>query len=121
MEAQSHPKVAVVGMSESGRGWATLVSAARWPLTIYDPDAAVLQSSGEEIVTRKRQSLGTGIPANTDESEILPGDPRHGRSLLNAVTDADWIIDATVGDLLHRQRLLEQIEGVARMAAVVSC
>jgi 3-hydroxyacyl-CoA dehydrogenase len=121
MEGQSHPKVAVVGMSESGRGWATLVSAAGWPLTIYDPDAAVLQSSDEEIANRKRHSLGTGIPAIPDEGEILPGDPRLGRSLLNAVTDADWIIDATVGDLLHRQRLLEQIEGVARMAAVVTC
>ncbi len=121
MEAQGQPKVAVVGMSESGRGWATLVSAAGWPLTIYDPDAAVLQSSDEEIATRKRHSLGSGIPAMPDEGEILPGDPRLGRSLLNTVTDADWIIDATVGDLLHRQRLLEQIEGVARMAAVVTC
>jgi 3-hydroxyacyl-CoA dehydrogenase len=37
------------------------------------------------------------------------------------VTDADWIIDATDGDLLHRQRLLEQIESVARMAAVMTC
>ncbi|MBA3444550.1 MAG: hypothetical protein H0T58_06830 [Gemmatimonadales bacterium] len=121
MEAQSHPKVAVVGMSEAGRGWATLVSAAGWPLTIYDPDAAVLQSSDEEIATRKRHSQGSGFPAITDEGDALPGDPRLGRSLLNAVTDADWIIDATIGDLLHRQRLLEQVEGVARMAAVLTC
>src|SRR5688572_33431492 len=104
MEGQSHPKVAVVGMSESGRGWATLVSAAGWPLTIYDPDAAVLQNSDEEIATRKRNSLGSGIPAINDEAEEPGGDPRLGRSLLNAVTDADWIIDATVSDLIHRQR-----------------
>ena len=121
MEAQSQPKVAVVGMSETGRGWATLVSAAGWPLTIYDPDAAVLQSSGEEIATRKRHSVGSGIPAVTDDTDSLAGDPRLGRSLLNSVTDADWIIDATAGDLLHRQRLLEQVEGVARMAAVLTC
>lgn len=121
MEAQGQPKVAVVGMSEAGRGWATLVSAAGWPLTIYDPDAAVLQSSDEEIANRKRHSLGTGIPAVSDETESPAGDPRLGRSLLNSVTDADWIIDATAGDLLHRQRLLEQVEGVARMAAVLTC
>src|SRR5688500_4259814 len=114
MESQNHPKVAVVGMSEPGRGWATLVSAAGWPRTIDDPDAAVLQSSNEEIASRKRQSLGTGIPAITEDVEVQAGDPRPGRSLLNAVTDADWIIDATDGDLLHRQRLLEQIESVAR-------
>jgi len=121
MDAQSYPKVAVLGMSQAGRGWATLVSAAGWPLAIYDPDAAVLQSGDEEIATRKRHSLGSGIPAITEESEPLPGDPRLGRSLLNTVTDADWIIDATMSDLLHRQRLLEQVEGVARMAAVVTC
>lgn len=121
MESQTHPKVAVLGMSEAGRGWATLVSAAGWPLTIYDPDAAVLQSGGEEIATRKRHSLGSGIKAIPDEGEVLGGEPRLGRSLLNAVTNADWIIDATATDLVHRQRLLEQVEGVARMAAVVTC
>jgi 3-hydroxyacyl-CoA dehydrogenase len=121
MDAQSYPKVAVLGMTEAGRGWSTLVSAAGWPLTIYDPDAAVLQNAGDDIATRKRHSLGSGIPAITEESDPLPGDPRMGRSLLNTVTDADWIIDATASDLLHRQRLLEQVEGVARMAAVVTC
>jgi len=120
MESQTHPKVAVLGMSETGRGWATLVSAAGWPLTIYDPDAAVLQSGSEEIASRKRNALGPGIQAVPDD-DPLPGEPRQGRSLLNSVTDADWIIDATTSDLLHRQRLLEQVEGVARMAAVVTC
>ena len=120
MESQTYPKVAVLGMSEAGRGWATLVSAAGWPLTIYDPAAAVLQSGCEEIATRKRHSQG-GPQAVPEEGEPLPGAPRQGRSLLNSVTDADWIIDATTSDLLHRQRLLEQVEGVARMAAVVTC
>ncbi len=121
MEPQNYPKVAILGMTEAGRGWATLVSAAGWPLTIYDPDAAVLKSGDEEIATRKRHSMGSGLQAISEEAEPLPGDPRLGRSLLNTVTDADWIIDATVSDLLHRQRLLEQVEGVARMAAVVTC
>jgi 3-hydroxyacyl-CoA dehydrogenase len=121
MESQTYPKVAVLGMSETGRGWATLVFAAGWPLTIYDPDAAVLQSGGEEIASRRRHSLGSGLQAVPDEGDPLPGAPRQGRSLLNAVTDADWIIDATTSDLLHRQRLLEQVEGVARMAAVLTC
>jgi 3-hydroxyacyl-CoA dehydrogenase len=121
MESQTHPKVAVLGMSEAGRGWATLVSAAGWPLTIYDPAAAVLQSGGEEIASRKRQSLGSGVQAIPEEGEPPPEEPRQGRSLLNSVTNADWIIDATTSDLLHRQRLLEQVEGVARMAAVVTC
>ena len=42
MAAQSQPKVAILGMSETGRGWATLVAEAGWPLTIYDPDVVLL-------------------------------------------------------------------------------
>jgi 3-hydroxyacyl-CoA dehydrogenase len=121
MESQSHPKVAILGMSEAGRGWATLISGAGWPVTIYDPDSAVLQSGGEEIVTRQRHSHSAGLHVVRDEEEAQNGAPRHGRSLLDTVTNAEWIIDATEGDLLHRQRLLQQVEGVSRMAAVLTC
>jgi len=102
MVAQSHPKVAILGMSETGRGWATLVAGAGWPLTIYDPDATLLHTGEEDIATRKRHSLGSGIPAIRDERDAIVGEPRLGRSLLDAVTTADWIIDATSSDLLHR-------------------
>lgn len=121
MVGQGQPRVAILGMTESGRGWAALVSSAGWPVTIYDPDAALLHGGEEDIATRKRNSLGSGIPAIRDEREPAPGEPRLGRSLLDAVTSADWIIDATAGDLLHRQRLLEQVERAARMAAIITC
>jgi 3-hydroxyacyl-CoA dehydrogenase len=122
MSGQNEPKVAVLGMSEAGRGWATLVSGAGWQVTIYDPDAAQLHEGGEEIATRKRHSHGTGVPPITDDNHNQPpGEPRMGRSLLDAVNTADWIIDATTSDLLHRQRLLEQVESVSRMAAIVTC
>jgi 3-hydroxyacyl-CoA dehydrogenase len=121
MDPQTFPKVAILGMSTAGRGWAALVSGAGWPVTIYDPDAAELQSGGEEIATRKRHSSSGGLRIVKDEDETTGPAPRHGRSLLDTVTNADWIIDATSSDLLHRQRLLQQVEGVARMAAVVTC
>ncbi len=122
MSGQNEPKVAILGMSEAGRGWATLVSGAGWQVTIYDPDAAQLHEGGEEIATRKRHSHGTGVPAIMEDNHNQPpGEPRMGRSLLDAVNTADWIIDATTSDLLHRQRLLEQVESVSRMAAIVTC
>jgi 3-hydroxyacyl-CoA dehydrogenase len=118
----SQPRVAVLGMTESGRGWATLISAVGWPVTIYDPDAALLHEAEEAIATRKRHSQGANIPGIRDErDESAPDGLRLGRSLLDAVTNADWIIDATSGDLLHRQRLLEQVERAARLAAIVTC
>ena len=122
MSGMNEPKVAILGMSEAGRGWATLVSGAGWQVTIYDPDATQLHEGGEEIATRKRHSHGSGIPAIMDDNHNQPpGEPRMGRSLLDAVNTADWIIDATTSDLPHRQRLLEQVEGVSRMAAIVTC
>jgi 3-hydroxyacyl-CoA dehydrogenase len=118
----SQPRVAVLGMTESGRGWATLISAVGWPVTIYDPDAALLHEAEEAIATRKRHSQGANIPGIRDErDESAPDGLRLGRSLLDAVTNADWILDATSGDLLHRQRLLEQVERAARLAAIVTC
>jgi 3-hydroxyacyl-CoA dehydrogenase len=91
-------------------------------VTIYDPDAALLHEAEEAIATRKRHSQGANIPGIRDErDESAPDGLRLGRSLLDAVTNADWIIDATSGDLLHRQRLLEQVERAARLAAIVTC
>ena len=116
---QGQPKGAILGMSESGRGWAALLSEAGWPVTIYDPDAALLHSGEENSASRKRHSLPSGTPASSEEP--VPGQPRLGRSLLDAVTAADWIIDATIVDLLHRQRLLEQVQRAARLAAIVTC
>jgi 3-hydroxyacyl-CoA dehydrogenase len=122
MVNQNQPKVAILGMSEAGRGWATLVSGAGWQVTIYDPDAAQLHSGEEEIATRKRHSLPTGVLVLVDDNHNHPpGEPRLGRSLLDAVTTADWIIDATASELGHRQKLLEQVEGVSRMASIVTC
>ena len=120
MDGQN-PKVAVLGMTEGGRGWATLITSAGWQVTIYDPDAAQLQSGGEEIAKRKGHSRSPGMPSIGDNHRTPPGELRLGRSLLDAVTTADWIIDATAGDLLHRQRLLEQAERAARMAAIITC
>src|SRR3954447_4382490 len=122
MSGQGQPRVAVLGMRESGRGWATLVWGAGWPLTIYDPDAALLHSAEEEIASRKRHSQGSGILAMREPgSDPHPALPRLGRSLLDAVSNADWIIDTTVSDLLHRQKLLEQVERAARLAAIITC
>jgi ketoreductase RED1 len=122
MPLLSQPRVAVLGMKESGRGWATLVAGAGWPLTIYDPDAALLHDGQEEINSRKGHSQGLGLPAMRDgRNDPEAGQLRLGRSLLDSVSNADWVIDATPGDLLHRQRLLEQVERATRLAAIVTC
>jgi len=122
MAILSQPKVAVLGMSESGRGWGALLAGAAWPLTIYDPDAGLLHDGQEDIASRKRHIQGLGPAAMRDgRKDPESGQIRLGRSLLDAVSNADWVIDATPGDLLHRQRLLEQVERATRLAATITC
>src|SRR3954468_19865825 len=101
MTSQGQPRVAVVGMSESGRGWASLVAGAGWPLTIYDPDAGRLHAGEGAVAPRKRHSQGVGLPAMRDQrDDSAPGQLRLGRSLLDAVSNGDLIIYTTGGVFL---------------------
>jgi 3-hydroxybutyryl-CoA dehydrogenase len=113
------PKVAVVGASEIGCGWAALTVSAGWPVAIYDVDAQATQRAADDIALRVRNlvKLGRADPAVSEESLKQM---RVGRSLLQAVNDAEWIIEATLDDLATKQRLLEQVEPIARLAAIIT-
>ncbi|HEU4697616.1 MAG TPA: 3-hydroxyacyl-CoA dehydrogenase NAD-binding domain-containing protein [Gemmatimonadales bacterium] len=115
----SHPRVAVVGAGDVGRGWAALALAAGWPVALYDAHADATLDAAEEIGRRVAalERRGHAVPGAT---AALPERLRVGRSLLQAVTDADWIIEAAPEELHLKQRLLEQIEQVARRAAIVT-
>jgi len=112
------PRVAVVGAGDIGRGWAALASAAGWTVSLYDPSTAAIAEAEGEIrhrVARLRRLTRRGAPTDTPAGEV-----REGRSLLHAVGDADWIIEAAPEELGLKQRLLEQIEQVARRSAVIT-
>jgi len=113
------PRVAVIGTGDIGCGWAALAVSAGWAVAIYDTDSAVLQSAAERIGERVASLVGLGR-ANDFVAEDALRQMRVGRSLLQAVNDADWIIEATTDTLATKQRLLEQIEQVCRLHAVVT-
>jgi 3-hydroxybutyryl-CoA dehydrogenase len=113
------PRVAIIGAGQIGRGWAALVVAAGWPVAIYDADADALARAVDEIADRVLTLVKLGRADATVAEDCL-NLIRVGRSLLHAVTDADWIIEAAPEELGVKQRLLEQVEQVARMAAVVT-
>lgn len=116
---QRAPRLAVVGAGDIGCGWATLALSAGWPVAIYDADSAVLQSATEQIAGRVQALVRLGRAEPELATNGLAGF-KVGRSLLHAVTDADWIIEAAAEELHLKQRLLEQIEQVARLAAVLT-
>lgn len=120
MAGSVSPKLTVIGLSQAGAGWAALALGAGWSVAVYDPDSAVLQA-GLPAMTSRVEALVRLGRAEHDAATGALHSLRVGRSLLHAVTDAEWIVDATPDEAGHRQRLLEQVEQVARRAAVVTC
>jgi len=113
------PRVAIIGAGAVGRGWATVAVAQGWGVTLFDATTAVAEDARAEVVERVRRLRRMGLAQDGDAKTGL-GAFHTGRSLLHAVTDADWIIDAGSDDLGQRQRSLEQVEQVDRRAAVIT-
>jgi ketoreductase RED1 len=113
------PRVAVVGAGEIGRGWAALAVSAGWPVTIYDADAEVLnpatEAIGDRVVTLIRLKRAEPAVAEDALSQM-----RVGRSLLQALSEADWIIEAVPDDLATKQKTLQQCEQVSRLASILT-
>lgn len=112
-------RVAVVGMGDVGRGWASLFVAAGWPVSIYDNNGVQLDESPAEIEQRAR-TLVEVDRAELNEVEVGLSRLEVGRSLLQACREAQWIIEATPEDLRTKQKLFESLESVAHAARVVS-
>jgi len=113
------PRVAVIGATDVGRGWAALAIGAGWPVAIFDPDSVTLTSAEQEIGDRV-ETLVRLRRAEASIAESALNEMRIGKSLLQTVTDADWIIEAATDELHLKQKLLEQIGQVSRRAAVVT-
>lgn len=119
MSAASAPRVAVIGAGDIGRGWAALTASAGWPVALYDAETGPLEHGMREVRSRVESLVALRRSDRASAAEGLR-ELRQSRSLLTAVQDADWIIEAASEDLAVKQRLLEQIEQVSRRAAVIT-
>jgi len=113
------PRITIIGVGEIGRGWAALAVAAGWPVTIYDADAELLspatEAIGDRVVSLIRLKRAEALVAEAALNEM-----RVGRSLLQAVAEADWVIEAIPEDLPMKLKVLRLIEQVARRAAIIT-
>ena len=112
-------RVAVIGAGAIGRGWAALAAMHGWPVAILDTDTRAVDAALKEITGRVRALVALGRAA-PEQAEAGLNTLRVGRSLLQACGDADWIIESVTEDLAVKQRLFENIEGTARLHAIVS-
>jgi 3-hydroxyacyl-CoA dehydrogenase len=113
------PQVAVIGAGEIGRGWAALCVAAGWPVTLYEPDGEILNPAMDAI-TERVQSLVDLKRADATIAEDALNNVVVGRSLLQAVGEAGWIIECLPDDLPAKVKALHLTEQVARRSAVLS-
>jgi ketoreductase RED1 len=119
-DERDRPRVAVIGAGHRGRGWAALALSRGWPVSLYDPESFLLQRAGHDVGDRVRRLTDAGRADPVAAAGALA--LLHiGRSLLDAVGSADLIIDVMPLDLASRQRLLEQVEQVSRLAAITLC
>ena len=117
--ASGQVRVAVVGIGEVGRGWATLCVAAGWPVALFDNQAEALDVAPAEISGRARALVSLG-QADEATAETGIAGIKVGRSLLQACGDAQWIIEAIGEDLASKQKLFEAFESVAPKARAIT-
>lgn len=113
------PKITIVGAGSIGRGWAALCAAHGWPTVVFDQDARTADQAITEIARRATALVSLG---RADAALVAHGlhQIQVGRSLLHACGPADWIIESVGEDLLHKQRLFENIGQVARPDALIT-
>lgn len=112
-------RVAIVGIGEVGRGWASLCVAAGWPVALFDNQADALEMAPAEIAGRVRALVSLGRADETAAEGAIAG-IKVGRSLLQACGDAQWIIEAIGEDLAGKQKLFEAFESVAPKARAIT-
>ncbi|HVH08520.1 MAG TPA: 3-hydroxyacyl-CoA dehydrogenase family protein [Gemmatimonadales bacterium] len=105
-------KVAVIGAGEIGCGWAALCASAGWPVAVFDQNASGLERAATQVPTRARALV---VLERATQGIVERGllEFSQARSLLQAVQDADWVIEAISEDLLAKQRLFDAVEQVA--------
>jgi carnitine 3-dehydrogenase len=112
-------KVAVIGAGDIGCGWAALCASAGWPVTVFDASARGLERA-EQDVPRRTRALVALERATQGIVERGLLEFSQARSLLQAVKDADWVIEAIPEDVIAKQKLFDSIEQVAAPDALLS-
>jgi carnitine 3-dehydrogenase len=112
-------KVAILGAGEIGCGWAALCASAGWPVTLFDASARALEQASLEV-PRRAQALIALERAPHGVVDRGLQELQQGRSLLMAVQDADWVIEAIPEDLIAKQKVLDAADEVAGPGALVA-
>ena len=112
-------KVAVIGAGDIGVGWAALCASAGWHVAMFDANSSASELAFTEVPRRTRAlvELNRATPGMVERGLL---EFTQARSLLQAVKDADWVIEAISEDVVAKQKVTEAIEQVASADALIT-
>ena len=119
MKAADVKKVAVVGTGLMGHGIAQVFALADYPVAIYDKDPARSQAAkagiGRNLELFRERGLVTAEDAQAALARLRPT-----ASLVDAVGDADFVMEAVFEDIDVKQQVLSEIDRVAPPRTVLA-
>ena len=107
-------KAAIVGGGLIGGGWAARFLLHGWDVSVADPNPKVKAQIGE-ILDSARQWL----PALADVPLPAEGKLTFAKSLIDAVTDVDWVQESVPEELALKHKVLAEIQANAPDNAIV--
>ena len=112
-------KVAVIGAGDIGSGWAALCASAGWPVAMFDMNPHATDLAFSEVPRRARALVALErATQGIVERGLL--ELTLARSLLEAVQDADWVVEAITEDPLAKQKLFAAVEQAAAPDALLT-
>jgi 3-hydroxybutyryl-CoA dehydrogenase len=112
-------KVAVIGAGEIGVGWAALCASAGWPVALFDANTHAIERAVTEVPRRARALVALErAPQGIVERGLR--ELSQARTLVEAVQDADWIVEAIIEEPLAKQKLFAAVEQVAGPDALLT-
>lgn len=103
-------RAVVIGAGEIGTGWAALFAAHGIDVTVIDPDPEALARTNAAL--QEAQALGVGGGAS--------GAVTAARDVEGALTEADWIQEATPEVLELKRSLFARVESLADADAIIA-
>lgn len=111
-------RVAVIGAGTMGGGIALAMVAADLPVTLIETDEASLENGLKRIWDTLNASVKRGsLPPEKAQARFALIDGRVG---LEAVADADLIIEAVFEELGVKQDLFRRLDGIAKSGAILA-
>ncbi len=107
-------KAAIVGGGLIGGGWAARFLLHGWDVSVADPNPKAEAQVGE-ILDNARQWL----PALADVPLPAEGTLTFSESLIDAVSDADWVQESVPEELALKHKVLAEIQANAPDNAIV--